>query len=335
MMQSSTEDDHGIGRILGIGVAAMKRLRLVFFAVAFICSIAAHAKSEEPQKVTVCQLQKDPPAYNHKLVEVEAFVSHDFEDFTLFDPACGRWPAVWLEYGGKEKSDTIYCCGPTMGKTRPEELTVEEIPIPLIEDNSFKQFNSEIQPPFRSGEFGSIVHATLVGRFFAGRKEQFGKGEAYWGSYGHMGCCSLLAIQEVKAVSPQDRVDLDYGASYDQLDVNKVGCGPLNLLSQEAADSQIHDQQLADNGSRAWAFDDPRRVASEALSRLANLQPQGPLSLKEKRRAQGRIVYEWRKSLRSYPMMVIVSRPFLLSFHAKDSKRVAWVVVAVYKLSCD
>lgn len=132
---------------------------------------------EEPQKVSVCQLQKDPPAYNHKLVEVEAFVSHDFEDFTLFDPSCRSWPAVWLEYGGTSKSDTMYCCGATAGKARPQVLTVEDIQVPLVENDQFKQFDKEIQPPFRSEKFGSVVRADLIGRFFAGRKEQFGKGD--------------------------------------------------------------------------------------------------------------------------------------------------------------
>jgi hypothetical protein len=32
--------------------------------------------------------------------------------------------------------------------------------------------------------------------------------------------------------------------------------------------------------------------------------------------------------------MVVVSRPFLLSFYAKDPKRVAWVVIAAYDSSC-
>src|SRR5260370_21897167 len=49
---------------------------------------------QEPEKVSLCELQKDVDAYNHKLIEVTAFVSHGFEDFTLFDPTCNTWPAV-------------------------------------------------------------------------------------------------------------------------------------------------------------------------------------------------------------------------------------------------
>jgi hypothetical protein len=215
--QSKTATKSDLNRIAASGEPMGWSRSVVYVVICCFC-LAAGAWCEEPQKVTVCQLKSAPPAYNHKLVEVEAFVSHDFEDFTLFDHSCPGWPAVWLEYGGKAKSDTTYCCGPTAGESRPQELTVESIPIPLVENDEFKQFDTEIQPPFRSGKFGSIVHATLVGRFFAGRKEQFGKGEAFWDGYGHMGCCSLFAIQEVKSVDPQDRDDLDYGASYDQLD---------------------------------------------------------------------------------------------------------------------
>jgi hypothetical protein len=57
------------------------------------------------------RLSKDPAAFNHQLIEVTAFVSHGFENFTLYDPLCSGWPGVWLEYGGTAASGTMYCCG--------------------------------------------------------------------------------------------------------------------------------------------------------------------------------------------------------------------------------
>src|ERR1035438_3452880 len=95
-------------RLLG---ESMGRIRPAVYLAVFCLCFAAQAHCEEPQKVTVCQLQKGPPAFNHKLVQLEAFVLWGFEDFTLFDPVCYIYPEIWLEYGGKEKSDTIYCCG--------------------------------------------------------------------------------------------------------------------------------------------------------------------------------------------------------------------------------
>jgi len=103
---------------------------------------------EQPTSVTVCQLKNDPPAFNHKLVEVTAFVSHAFEDFTLFDPTCSSWPAVWLEYGGKAKSGTMYCSGVTADRHRPNEMKVEDIAIPLTDNEQFREFVKLIQPPF-------------------------------------------------------------------------------------------------------------------------------------------------------------------------------------------
>jgi len=307
---------------------------IVIRVLALIVCFASTCWSQ-PEKVKLCHLKSDPAAYNHKLVEVEAFVSHDFEDFSLFDPACPTWPDIWLEYGGKSKSNTIYCCGPTAGKSRTHELKVEDIPIPLVENDQFKQFDKQIQPPFRSGKYGSIVHATIVGRFFAGIKQTYPNRVTAWAGYGHMGCCSLLTIQEIKSVDPQDREDLDYGVSYDQPEINKAGCGIQGLVPLEMSNSLLRAQQQAEHGERYWAFDDPQRVASEGLIELAKLKVQGPLQLIEKRRAPGRFVYEWRNTAESMPYMVIVSRPYWLSFYAKDPKRIAWAVVEADKTFCE
>jgi hypothetical protein len=308
---------------------------LVCFASLSLCFESA-ARAEEPRKVTACQLRADPGSYNHKLVEVEGFVSHDFEDFTLFDPTCpSSDQGLWLEYGGTAKSDTVYCCGPTAGTTRPKELSVEGIPVPLVDDGQFKQFDREIQPPFRSGNFGSIVHVTLVGRFFAGTKQTYLNGTTAWAGYGHMGCCSLFAIQEVLSVSPQDRDDLDYGASPDQPGIDKVGCGYQYLTPISFESDEVTAQQQADQAPNTYAFDDPERVAAGFLVAQLKLDPSQPPRLTGKRKAQGRVVYEWNPPGKADAYMVVVSKPFLLSFYAHDPKRVAWVVIAAYDSSCD
>ena len=147
-----------------------KKSRFTLTVLAFVVTfVAISAGEEQPEKLTVCHLKSDPAAYNHKLVEVTGFVSHDFEDFTIFVPTCASWPAIWLEYGGKAKSGTMYCCGVTADRHRPNEMKVEEMPIPLTDNEEFREFDKLIQPPFRSDRPGAIVHATLVGRFFSGR----------------------------------------------------------------------------------------------------------------------------------------------------------------------
>lgn len=311
----------------------MKRVRITVGMLAFVALFAGVATCEDqPQTVTVCELKSDPAAYNHKLVEVTGFVSHAFEDFTIFDPTCPSWPGVWLEYGGKAKSGTMYCCGVTADRHRPKELKVEDIAIPLTDDEQFRQFDKLIQPPFRSGMHGSIVHATLVGRFFSGRLIEYPKGSS-WGGYGHMGCCTLLAIQGIKSVDVQNRDDLDYGAGFDQPDIGKVGCGYQFLTPIDSTTNWIKAQQEADLGQRDWIFDDPQRIASEAIARFANADA-GSIALAEKRRGQGRHVYEWKPADQHETYMVVVSRPYLLAYYAHDPKRVTWVVAAAYVSSC-
>jgi hypothetical protein len=312
-------------RRLGISAAIVVCL-LCFGRVAF--------GEEQPEGVSLCQLKNDPAAYNHKLVELTGFVSHGFEDFTLFDPTCSSSRSVWLEYGGKSASGTMYCCGVTADRHRSKELVIENIPIPLVEDDKFHEFDHLIQPPFRSDRQGAIVHATLVGRFFAGRQMNYPK-RTYWGGFGHMGCCSLFAIQEIMSASPQDRDDLDYGASADQPDIGKKGCGFRFLTSPvQPASDLIDAQKLADLGQRDWVFDDPQRVATDALNQFANIKDDAITNITQKRKANGRIVYEWSPTGKAETYMIVVSRPYWLSFYARDPKRVAWVVIAAYLSSC-
>ena len=155
-------------------------------------SLAAVSYAQEPSKVTFCELQKDPAAYDKKLIEISGTVSRGFENFTLYSLDCGVHYAVWLEYGGVVNSGTVYCCGVDASRGRSEPLTVAGIQTELVEDDKFREFDRLVQ---RTPS--STARATLVGRFFAGEK----RGEM-WSGYGHLGCCSLLVIQQVRSVVP-------------------------------------------------------------------------------------------------------------------------------------
>lgn len=283
--------------------------------------------------ISICQVKNNPAAYNHKLLELTGFVSHGFEDFTFRDPICASWPEIWLEYGGKAKSGTMYCCGVTNNRHRPKELAVENIPISLLENDQFRNFDKSIQPPFRTDAQGSIVHATLIGRFFAGQQIHY-PNRTVWGGYGHMGCCSLFAIQEVKAVDAQNRNDLDYDESLDPRDRGKTKCGFLILPPTDHAANDLKAQQEADEGQSNWVFNDPEQVAAIALSRLAHVDERTVVGLKQRRKAPGRIVYQWSSGKGNDTYVIVINRPYWLSYYARDSKRVAWVVAAAYRSFC-
>ncbi len=310
----------------------LKTLTFLLIVISISCSMLgfrlAQKQSMEPEKVTLCQLKSDPAKYNHRLIEITGFISHGFEDFTISDPACSSWPDVWLEYGGTAASGTMYCCGVTASRTRPTPLVIEKISIPLVDNEQFSKFDKLLQ---RRPD--SVVHATIVGRFFSGEQVKYPSGTC-WGGYGHMGCCSLLAIQQVISVDTQDRVDLDYGASADQPNITKSGCGYKILTDLNPSNDLIQFQRRADDGQREWSFNNPQRVAVEGLARLLNLDEKLITGIREIHKAQGRIVYEWRPKLKKATYMVVVSRPYLLSFYARDAKTVAWVVIAAYESSC-
>lgn len=297
---------------------------LGLLALVFGTSSAGYCQSSEKVPITPCQLKSGPASYNHKVIEVTGFVSHGFEDFTLFDPACPDWPDVWLEYGGIIKSGTMYCCGVSDSRTRPQALEVEEVRIPLVVDAQFREFDKQVQ---RLPD--SIVHATIVGRFFSGQPKSDAPG-ASWGGYGHLGCCSLLALQQVLFVDSQEREDLDYRAYPDQ----PAGCGYRDLLPRSPYPNSIDAQKLADGGQRGWAFDEPETVARDSLAHLLNTDEKSIRRMKQTRKSRGRLAYRWKPQGRHESYMVVVSRPYWLSFYSRDPKRVAWVVISATELSC-
>lgn len=309
----------------------MKMTQTIFVSLILFLTGCVTTESQSVQKddsksekVSLCQVKANPPAYNHKLIEVTGFVSQGFENFTISDPSCSSGFSIWLEYGGTAASGTMYCCGVTAERKRPKQLVVEDIPIPLVEDELFRTFDKRLQRPP-----DSTVHATIVGRFFSGEKIELPGGTIY-GNYGHMGCCSLLAIQQVVSVDNQQRSDLDYGASYDQPDTS---CYQFLKVSETDQDL-IQAQQKAEADSSGTNLNSPEQVAASTLARILKIDEK-LIKLKQTRKAQGRFVYWWKPKTKEEKYMVVVSRPYWLSFYAKDPQKVAWVVTAAYETTCD
>jgi hypothetical protein len=205
---------------------------------------------------------------------------------------------------------------------------VEDIEIPLVEDDTFREFDRLIHiPP------DSMVHARIVGRFFAGRKDRLIHPDT-WGGYGHMGCCSLLAIQQIESVDSRERDDLDYRASPDQPAEKEAKCGYQDLVPIEPYAENMSAQNRAEQNGQESAFKDPRGVAEDFLIKTAGIDRMAVTALKEERSAPGRVVYKLRHRVDKTTYIVVVSRPYWLSFYSRDSARVAWVVIAAYKIPC-
>ena len=298
--------------------------------VAFWCllAFAVVGRGEEPKRVTACQVKKDPAEYNHKLLELTGFISHGFEDFTLFDPSCPSWPHVWLEYGGTASSGTMYCCGVTADRSRAKPAVVEDI-------------------RYRSSTMSASEHSTALSS----------SGPTLW-------CVRLLwgvSLQDDRSTYPlapcgagmdtwgvavcsrfngyyrwiPSRAILDYRASPDQPNIEKTGCGYPDMVPLESSPGSVAAQQQAERGPSEWPFTDPRRVASDALARFLNIDSTTITGLRQVRKSQGRVLYEWKPRGKRKAYLIVASRPYWLTFYAKDPQRVAWVVIAAYESSCD
>src|SRR5206468_3591979 len=133
-----------------------------------------------------CDLSSRPAAWDHVQVRVTGIATHEFESFLLDDPSCRVDEAstsVWLTYGGRLSSETVFCCpGEPRRSLRTNSLVVEGVRPPAAEDLVFRRFRQLLRTQARS-----TVRVTVVGTFFAGEKNPDSN---RWGGFGHTGCCS-------------------------------------------------------------------------------------------------------------------------------------------------
>ncbi len=306
----------------------MRALVILLFST--VPMFARSDASQEPRNVTYCEVSKDPVAYNHQVLRLTGFVTHGFEDFEISEPDCPTQGfSIWLMYGGKAESGTVYCCPGESGRdTRSKALTIDGVGVPLEDDQVFQQFRRLLQQ-----ERDTTVRGTFVGTFFSGNKVSRNE-LTYWSGYGHLGCCSLLVLQRIEAFEPHDRTDLDYTAESGWYE--DEGCkwgSEKNLKSvlvnhwRDESRKAIADQKEAER-SRPWAFTDPQRVAIESLK---TLYPNEPPVLRKVTSTAARNVYRWRKGKRA--VVVVVTRPYWLS-HYSASQSVAWTTTMIKEAQC-
>jgi hypothetical protein len=83
------------------------RTSTILIILCFLTLSPKHSRSQEPPAkaapvVSLCKAVRDPDTYNGKVISIRARVSHEFEDFTLFDDACWERPDIWIELGGDQ-----------------------------------------------------------------------------------------------------------------------------------------------------------------------------------------------------------------------------------------
>ena len=252
----------------------MLRSVTVSLLVILFVSGTLFAQAEKPVKVSVCELKNNPDAYNHKLIQVEGTVSHEFEDFSLKDTACPDFKnTTWLMYGGDAPDDVTYCCNGTGNKGH---VNVDGIEIALTNDEVLNRFRRLLNS-YRIDKKAKVhylqtdptfsVTATLVGQFFAGKPSDIqGMGRGF----GHMGCCTLLVIQQVVSI---DKV-------ISNLKPGEVSCYTEGWHENSNDDLLKAKQSEISKSAERWRNNDPQKVAAEALTAYLHdsnitLKPEG------------------------------------------------------------
>jgi len=306
--------------------------RIIAIAVflSFIALGLAKAQSTS-DNVDVCELQRNPSAYNHKLITVRSHLTLAFEDFSLDPENCPRargtgW--VWLELGGDAGPQAMYCCG---DHSRPKgvNLEVERISIPLKEDVYLKQMMRLLvaerdKAPTGKPCYGCRyfrVYATLTGRFFAGEP----------GGYGHMGCCSLLAIQEVSDVTAE-RTKIPIGGHFSC--THKTWFWPRAVTRQ-----QIALQRSAMSGEDDWRIYSMKRVALEAIhSKTSEWSDEWSLEINEHWPGDQPFPIEadgtWDSEDRLISFSIKLQRPRELLKYAHKRFDIIWVPVKLTQDIC-
>jgi hypothetical protein len=193
----------------------MKRVLALVFVLSFSCCLHAQAVD-----TTVCEILKNPAAFNGKIVRVKATVVAGFDQFVLKGAGCGvELNDIWLSYpeGVKGKA------GPAvMVQIQPAQnfagtvAAAERAPVQLDKkDKSFKEFDSLLAAaPKKSGGMclgcnRNEVTATLVGRLDGVADPSLARDKAgkvtSLGGFGFMNAYSArLVLQSVSDVTSQE-----------------------------------------------------------------------------------------------------------------------------------
>jgi len=237
-----------------------------FVAVFLFVALGASGRAQAPMQVTACDLVNSPQKYAGKVIEVRARVDLAFEDFSLAQNGCeDAYPGVWLVYGGDVPTPTPSTVN-DLERKPGSVLRVNGVPVPLEHDASLELFKQRLNARRLAGIgerpcydcYLFRVTATLKGMFFAG-----GTGKENLGGYGHLGCCHLLAIEQVRDVEAE-RTQIPFGGSFRcSSDVRKLTPGEaqrLHAFDQPCGTvsfrrcQELNSQQIA---AAAAYWDDP------------------------------------------------------------------------------
>jgi len=188
--------------------------RILGLAILFACSCVLPAQVLD---TSVCEILKNPQAFNGKMVRVKGTVVAGFDEFVVKGTGCGqKVNGIWLAYpeGTKGKAGPAAILQLQPAKNFAGTVAaVERAPVTLDKNKDFKQFDSLLSTPVKGGGMclGCVryeVSATLVGRLDGAVPElkRDGKGRIVGISgFGNLNAyAARLVLQSVTDVAGQE-----------------------------------------------------------------------------------------------------------------------------------
>ncbi len=197
----------------------MKRL-FGFVALAALAAASLHAQAVN---TTVCDVLKNPAAFDGKMVTIKGTVVAGYDQFVISDGNCAQdVNGIWLDYptGSKVKSGPISAVQLTPAKNFAGTLAAaNRAPVTLLKDKLFKQFDSALTAMHNTtslclGCMRYSVTATLTGRL-DGVKEPYltRKGDKIVGLGGFGNMNAYPARLVIASVADVAQKEIDFSAT--------------------------------------------------------------------------------------------------------------------------
>ena len=302
---------------------------LLVAAVCFLVGSAVSAQ-ERAFDTTVCGLLLHPEKYNEGLVSVEALITVGPEEFLAHDAHCGdALGQVWLQFGGNVESP-----GSTANPKRPsgKPRTVEGLELPLSKDRDYDALQKLLQTAQKSGQ-AKMLRATLIGKYFAGKPTKTVGGEVRTG-YGHLGCCSLLVIEEVGTVTDGLEGTVDFSpVPAAPLRALRKGCTVMELMVPPHEDEE---QLLLKSLEDEYQYlHDPKLVAARAIAVQTDLTAdEAEKRLQTESAGLTLAIYTWTSDDGARSYRITVNKPYWLLQTVGNGDSIIWAPKQIVRNDC-
>ncbi len=266
---------------------------------------------------------------------MEGLITVGPDEFMLHDANCADGKGgIWLQFGGDVASPgTAGVSRGASGKTR----SVDGLGLPLNKDRDFDAMQKLLQEAEKSGKT-KMLRATLIGKYFPGKPAYTASGEPIRSGYGHMGCCSLLVIEEVAVVGSELEEPVDFSPiSKTSPRMLTKGCTIEELqLPPHEDEDQLERKSLRDEYQY---LHDPKKVAARAIAVREQTSAEDSADDIEKRlqkesATQSLASYTWTSADATTVYHVVVNKPYWLLETAVSGDAVIWVPKSITKTEC-